>query len=190
VINYAELTSHHFFCTHLPLSAHSMASGGHRNFSKIKHRSGSHKYSMIIIDLTSMQVPEKGLHPRGWCGLAGKCRTRAESRDPKPPVIASNCEYHYAGLRYGSASTSTTSSSCTNLPIQCPLCRITFWKYNFIHHMSVYHVDRNQISPSIPPPLRLKIHISREEEDRMGVEITLTVRYREKNHIPNSDAVA
>lgn len=66
---------------------------------------------------------------------------------------------------------------------------MTFWKYNFIHHMAVYHVDENHILPSIPPSLRLKTHITREEEDRMGVEIALTLRYREENNIPNSDAV-
>ncbi|KAF8164759.1 hypothetical protein B0H34DRAFT_616012, partial [Crassisporium funariophilum] len=62
-----------------------------------------------------------GLFPCGWCGVEG-CRTEMEKRSKKAPVITSSCEYHYSGMQYGRAIGSSTTTPCTNVPIQCTLC--------------------------------------------------------------------
>ncbi|KAF8152492.1 hypothetical protein B0H34DRAFT_637384, partial [Crassisporium funariophilum] len=67
-------------------------------------------------------VPSIGPNPCGWCGQEGKCKTHLTVRPGKSPSVLSDCEYHYAGLRYFSACTSTQSSPCTNVPLQCSMC--------------------------------------------------------------------
>jgi hypothetical protein len=72
------------------------------------------------------------------------------------------------------------------------MCDKTFWKYNFIYHMISEHIDHTSADTTLPPipiPLRLASHISRSEEEKMGVEAELTRGFRDRWGIPNSDAV-
>ena len=52
----------------------------------------------------------------------------------------SNCQYHYKGMRYSKATSSSKLTQCTNV---CPSGSNgqmqTFWKYNFIQHMTEKH---------------------------------------------------
>ncbi|KAF8181774.1 hypothetical protein BJ912DRAFT_1061920 [Pholiota molesta] len=131
-----------------------------------------------------------GPNPCGWCGQEGKCKTHLLVRPGKTPQILSDCEYHYAGLRYSAALTPSQSSPCTNVPIQCTICEKTFWKYNFIHHMIGDHLEPiDETLPPIPTALRLRTHISRYEEQRMGVEQELTKKYRDAWNILSSDGL-
>ena len=48
---------------------------------------------------------------------------------------------------YAKASKPSDQTPCTNIPLTCPMCpqdqqgqQPTFWKYNFIIHMSDKHV--------------------------------------------------
>ncbi|KAF8162739.1 hypothetical protein B0H34DRAFT_805390 [Crassisporium funariophilum] len=65
----------------------------------------------------------------------------------------------------------------------------TFWKYNLIHHMTENHIDEEERLPPFPAELRLSAHISRLEEERMGVELANTIRYRTQHDLMNSDAL-
>ncbi|KAF8165171.1 hypothetical protein B0H34DRAFT_830366, partial [Crassisporium funariophilum] len=135
-----------------------------------------------------------GLNPCGWCGLQG-CKTRM-TRKGKTTSISSNCAYHYSKMVYSRALISSESMPCTNVPVSCPICPSgqdqqspTFWKYNLIHHMTENHIDEEERLPPFPAELRLSAHISRLEEERMGVELANTIRYRTQHDLMNSDAL-
>ena len=55
--------------------------------------------------------------------------------------------------------------------------------------MTENHIDGEQRLPLFPAELRLITHISRVEEERMGVEIANTMHYRAQNDLMNSDAL-
>ena len=55
--------------------------------------------------------------------------------------------------------------------------------------MTENHIDAEQQLPSFPAELRLSAHISRVEEERMGVELTNTMNYRTQHNLMNSDAL-
>ncbi|KDR69600.1 hypothetical protein GALMADRAFT_77244 [Galerina marginata CBS 339.88] len=140
------------------------------------------------------ELPQIGLNPCGWCGLEG-CKTQL-IRTAKKTTISSNCAYHYRKMVYSRANTCSTASPCTNVPINCPICpkgrdqqAPTFWKYNLIHHMTEHHLDDQGELPPFPPELRVTTHITRLEEERMGVELADTIYYRTRNKLPDSDGL-
>jgi hypothetical protein len=49
-------------------------------------------------------------------------------------------------LRYSSAAQSSTSSPCSNVPIFCPICNLTVWRYNFENHCRDKHPTRTTLS--------------------------------------------
>jgi hypothetical protein len=55
--------------------------------------------------------------------------------------------------------------------------------------MSEYHLDDEGQLPPFPPKLRVSTHISRLEEERMGVELADTIHYRTTYHLPDSDGL-
>ena len=66
---------------------------------------------------------------------------------------------------------------------------MTFWKYCFVQHMVLHHVDENtQSSPPIPFDLLAKVHINLAEGKAMGINSDNIMKYRENFGIPNSDA--
>jgi hypothetical protein len=80
------------------------------------------------------------------------------------------------------------SSPCTNIPLNCPICPIglneqrqTFWKYNFIQHMVEKHLTDGGLLPPCPPELIVSAHISKAEEQWMGVDNEKTKEYRKLN---------
>ena len=99
-------------------------------------------------------------------------------------------------MQYLNAATFRTSAPCTNVPIHCSMCPLgtsgqpaTFWKYCFIQHMVLHHVDeKTQRSPPLPFDLLAKVHISLAEGKAMGVNSDNIMKYREDYGIPNSDA--
>ena len=115
----------------------------------------------------------------------------------KPAKITSDCTYHYATLVYSKALESKETSPCTNLPLNCPICpvglneqRRTFWKYNFIQHMTEEHLTEEGILASCPPELIVSTHITKSEELWMGIEPERTTTYRITNRhfgVHNSD---
>ena len=99
-------------------------------------------------------------------------------------------------MQYLNAAAFRTSAPCTNVPIHCSLCPsgssgqpTTFWKYCFVQHMVLHHVDENtRSSPPIPFDLLTKVHISLAEGKAMGINSDNIMKYRENFGIPNSDA--
>ncbi|KAF8898552.1 hypothetical protein BD779DRAFT_1484508 [Infundibulicybe gibba] len=55
------------------------------------------------------------------------------------------------------------------IPFNPPKYITSFWKYNFIYHMNIYHCDEADNLPDFPYELRVSRHISRLEESKMGV---------------------
>jgi hypothetical protein len=59
--------------------------------------------------------------------------------------------------------------------------RQTFWKYNFIQHMAEKHLTETDLLPPCPPELIVGAHITKDEEQWMGVESEKTKAYHEQN---------
>lgn len=140
-----------------------------------------------------------GPNPCGWCGETNKtCLTRLLPPEgkKKSPRIESTCEYHHTTMRYSSASLSLKTSPCSNVPLECPLCVLksgehrTIWKYNAWYHVLTEHSlvdDDNSVSlPQVPFEFFLASHISREEEENMGVDVRATSDFREVHGIPTT----
>ena len=53
--------------------------------------------------------------------------------------------------------------------------------------MMEHHLDEDERLPTFPVELRFSTHISRLEEERMGVELLDTQEYRKKYNLPDSD---
>ena len=125
----------------------------------------------------------------------GGCRTLL-TRNTKTRtcsvLITSDCEYHYGRMNYKKASDSG-SSPCTNVPLICPVCsddspNRTFWKYNLLYHMSIFHLDENGFLPRpFPQSLLVSTHITKVEELYLGVGEDETNDWRERNMIPDTD---
>ena len=109
-------------------------------------------------------------------------------------LITSDCEYHYGRMNYKKASDNSGSSlrPCTNVPLICPVCpdnspNRTFWKYNLLYHMSIFHLDENGLLPHpFPRSLLVSTHITKAEELCLGVAEDETDDWRMSNLIPNS----
>ena len=56
----------------------------------------------------------------GWCGRQG-CKIQLIKKGTSN-FISSSCPYHYSKMMYGRAAQYSKSSSCTTVPIHCPLC--------------------------------------------------------------------
>ena len=101
---------------------------------------------------------------------------------------------------YAKASKPSDRTPCTNIPLTCPICpqdqhgkQPTFWKYNFINHMSDKHVirstDGKENFAPLHPELVVTTRISRFVEERMEIPSKYTDTWRENNNIPDSDAI-
>ncbi|KAJ7498376.1 hypothetical protein B0H11DRAFT_1856325 [Mycena galericulata] len=135
-----------------------------------------------------------GADPCGFCGRDG-CYTQLVIAGGSSK-ITSNCGYHYSKMNYKAAKNCTQNSPCTNIPIHRPLCPRsasgnprTIWKYNAIYHLISEHTEENKELPAIPAQFTIDTFIRRQEEEWMGITAQETDRYRELNHIPDSDAV-
>ena len=123
----------------------------------------------------------------------GGCRTLLTQNMKTHNVsITSDCEYHYGRMNYKKASDSG-SSLCTNLPLSCPVCtdespNRTFWKYNLLYHMTMFHLDENGFLPHpFPRSLLVSTHITKAEELYLGVGEDETDDWRKSNLIPDSN---
>jgi len=126
--------------------------------------------------LTHFQI---GDDPCGFCGASG-CTTRLVVQGDKRRV-ESNCHF-YSPFKYGSAKKPTASSPCTNVPIHCPHCKETIWKYNAVDHIIATHPELN--AGNLDKHLLVDIQISVQEERWMKVIPELTDRYHnEHNHL-------
>ena len=110
-------------------------------------------------------------------------------------VIYVTNEYRYGRMNYKKASDSTRSSLrlCTNVPLTCPVCpdnspNRTFWKYNLLYHMSIFHLDKNGFLPHpFPRPLLVSTHISKAEDLCLGIGKDETDDWRMSNFIPDNN---
>ena len=118
------------------------------------------------------KIRQIGLHPCGWCGLEG-CKTQPEiiKFTGKSSKITSNCPYHYTSMIYSKAIECREASPCTNVPLNCPICphglgnqQCTFWKYNFLQHMTSEHLTENGTLPNCPVQLVVESHLTLLEE--------------------------
>jgi hypothetical protein len=81
---------------------------------------------------------------------------------------------------YSKAIEFRSTSPCTNVPLNCPLCpagskQQTFWKYNFFQHMLEFHLENGNLPPC-PPQLTVETHITKEEEALMDIGTEKTTR--------------
>ncbi|CAA7262603.1 unnamed protein product [Cyclocybe aegerita] len=140
-----------------------------------------------------------GIDPCGWCGqdpdVAG-CKTSLIRTEKDSLSVESNCLYFYSKMRYSDAANFSESSPCNNVPLHCPLCpremngqHTTFWKYNFTHHITTYHLTDSGQFPPFPREFRINTHISMDEEQQIGIHRVATEKYRTDNAIPNSDGL-
>ncbi|THH26610.1 hypothetical protein EUX98_g7582 [Antrodiella citrinella] len=136
-------------------------------------------------------IMEVGAEPCGFCGRDGSCVTYFTQNGSKTS-IESSCRYHHDNMSYSAAEKSTKNSPSTNVPILCPLCASadppvgphTSWKYNMPFHILKEHgVDQ------VTPELVVRMFISREEEERIGIEEEETKKFRDEFKIPGSDDV-
>ncbi|KAJ3874253.1 hypothetical protein F5051DRAFT_336129 [Lentinula edodes] len=170
----------------------------------------THVGAHTLFMLRGWQDPENedmdpiGPNPCGWCGLhnAG-CWTRLvlDPKGKKQPQTESNCEYHYAKMRYSNAAAFSTSSPCTNVPMHCPLCpgslsgtHRTFWKYNAMYHLLSEHSGGGDEEegpaytlPEVPLEFIISTFTSMKEEAALGVDEDATKEYQNMYGIPMSD---
>ena len=83
-------------------------------------------------------------------------------------------------MQYKNAAVSSNNMPCTNTPIHCPVCPLSFsgnpqttWKYNALYHL-ISEYSSNGI-----------IHKAEEEALEIAIE-----RYRRDHQIPDSDGFA
>lgn len=124
--------------------------------------------------LTRFQI---GRNPCGFCGASG-CTTRLVVQGGKQRV-ESNCRF-YSPFKYGSAKKPTISSPCTNVPIYCPHCKETIWKYNAADHISTTHHELS--AGNLDKRLMVDIQVQVQEERWMKVPPELTDRYRSEHN--------
>jgi hypothetical protein len=84
-------------------------------------------------------------NPCGFCCAPGDACMVHQTKDKGhngSRQIDVNCSQCVNGnvvkISLKSASTSTTTAPCTNIPIDCPLCPVgsaAVWKYNFVVHL-------------------------------------------------------
>ncbi|KAF5342231.1 hypothetical protein D9611_002091 [Ephemerocybe angulata] len=147
-----------------------------------------------VTDLSMYTRMAVGALACGWCGQ-DNCKTEMTLRPRRAALISSNCPYHYAGMQYKSANTSTIRSPSTNVPVQCTLCpklptgqHPTVWKYNFWNHMAAYHADEETgVLVDVPRELSDVVRIRLYEELAMDVAEHQTRDFRQSWGIQNTD---
>ena len=136
-----------------------------------------------------------GLDPCGWCRRDG-CLIQLSKKGNTSSIVTSHCEYHYGKMVYGRVATCSQSSTCTNVPIHCPVCSMsvsgqprTIWKYNAMNHFISEHVPESSVLPKIPHEFLIDSFIASKEETLMGISIHTTSTWRTQHDIPPSDDV-
>ncbi|KAJ8092967.1 hypothetical protein PM082_011287 [Marasmius tenuissimus] len=138
-----------------------------------------------------------GVDPCGFCGTEG-CFTRLSITTKKKTgqrsfKVESNCSYRLSTLDYDKAR----ASSCTNLPLHCPLCPpsvsghpVTIWKYNAIFHLVLNHpADKGAGTVPVPCSFLVESFISKKEEGDMKMALELTESFRSSFAVDNSSDI-
>jgi hypothetical protein len=107
-------------------------------------------------------------YPCGFCGqssVGGGCEVGIQSGGK----ALSKCSHAYE-FRISAAS-KVTKKACTNVPIECRLCKKVHWKYNMHQHLQVQHPswETNVLDGRELQEFCNKIEITREEETALGV---------------------
>ena len=112
-------------------------------------------------------------NPCGFCG-GGSCNTTLVVTRNKREV-ESNCPSR-CSFRYGAAQKSTRNSPCTNIPINCPHCSETVWKYNATNHIMFRHSNLLD-NGGLDPHFIIEIQFGKDEGSMMGIPDNLTTSY-------------
>ncbi|KAF9789378.1 hypothetical protein BJ322DRAFT_1018049 [Thelephora terrestris] len=115
--------------------------------------------------------------PCDFCG-GGPCNTTLTITGDKKQV-KSNCRFH-CPFKYGSAKKSLKASPCTNVPVKCPQCSKTIWKYNAAGHITVNHPESLFDNNNLDPRFILEAQISDEEGTTMGISNEAFMEWRAK----------
>ena len=98
-------------------------------------------------------------------------------------------------MQYKQAAEFSTTQSCTNVPIHCPLCSNgvsgdpqTIWKYNAIYHLITEH-SNGDTPPTVPGELLVRMFTQKREEKALGIPDGKADQYRLQHRIPDSDAI-
>ena len=124
------------------------------------------------------ELQQIGENPCGFCGL-NDCLTSLLEKKAGNSIkftITSNCPYYYECMQYKNAAVSSNNMPCTNIPIHCPVCPLSFsgnpqtiWKYNALYHLISEH-SSSGIIPEIPGELLVKMFIHKTEEEALGID--------------------
>lgn len=125
------------------------------------------------MNCSHLPISQIGQDPCGFCGASG-CTTRLIIQGGRRRV-ESNCHF-YTSFKYGSAKKSTASSPSTNIPIHCPHCKSTIWKYNTVDHLASYHSELD--TANLNKQFIVDIQIQKQEELWMKILPELTDAYR------------
>jgi hypothetical protein len=152
-------------------------------------------YVRLPLTLESVLIGE---NPCGFCDLDGCLTSLLETKAGNSIkfTITSNCPYYYECMQYKNAAIFSNNMPCTNIPIHCPVCPLSFsgnpqtiWKYNALYHLISEH-SSNGIIPEIPGELLVKQFRYKTEEEALGIDQQATERYRRDNQSPDSDGFA
>jgi hypothetical protein len=149
-----------------------------------------HSFSLFQVALTDAC---------GFCGQAPSCPVYLKVQDKKTKIISS-CTHFYDVYSYKTASKSSGTKPCTNVPVICPVCdpapdgerkRQAIWKYNLEDHFRASHPDfatpgwpARYISPShsarlastgcktVHPFIAQDLDFDTEEESRLDVSVS------------------
>ncbi|KAI0717791.1 hypothetical protein C8Q72DRAFT_902661, partial [Fomitopsis betulina] len=100
-----------------------------------------------IQEAQDIMKTEVGIFPCGFCGREDTCTTHLLCKKNGKPYIATNCPYHYEGMRYvDPMGGNSANPKCKNTPIYCTLCPAssnghprTIWKYTAHLHLVSQH---------------------------------------------------
>ena len=80
----------------------------------------------------------------GFCGRLPPCKTSLEFNRKKTVNIKIDCP-QFIEFSYGAAAKDASSGSC-NVPIMCPLCNISVFKFSLPNHYSIIHKGKEMPS--------------------------------------------
>jgi len=113
----------------------------------------------------------------GFCGRLPPCKTSLEFNRKKTVNIKSDCP-QFIEFSYGAAAKDASSGSC-NVPIMCPLCNISVFKFSLPNHYSIIHKGKE-----MPSDYKLS---EAERERLMRVPLTKANFFSNESSKPNED---
>lgn len=117
--------------------------------------------SRLRVQDDSAKVEMSRSYPCGFCGIMS-CPVAI-----KGGSVDSACPHTY-GFRTKEGGEYREKRPCTNVPVKCPLCGETHWKYNFPQHFTDRHPSWAS-QPEIDATFESKIRVEVAEQLSLGI---------------------